>query len=275
MVHAELLKLRTVASTWVALAVAAGGLLVTQVLNVTLLPALASGAVLGDEPALRDELGAIDTGSAAFQYAALNVFGTGGASGSIGIATIAVLALGVLAGTTDYRHGGIVGTALARPRRAGILAGKVAATAIAAAVLGVALAAIALVVLLASAVTGDGALALSPLDMASALGRGVVVVVLLALLGLAIGVLVRSQLAAFITVAALLLAEPILQGFVQLVTGGLPVWAQLLPVSLARAGLSDPAVDSGLAPAVALGVLAALTAAVLGAATVALRRRDL
>ncbi|GAB3605536.1 hypothetical protein GCM10027413_09450 [Conyzicola nivalis] len=274
MVHAELLKLRTVASTWVALAVAAGGLLVTQVLNVTLLPALASGAVLGDEPAVRDELGAIDTGAAAFQYAALNVFGTGGASGSIGIATIAVLALGVLAGTTDYRHGGIVGTALACPRRGGILAGKVGATAVAAAVLGIALAVIALAVLLGSALTGGG-LALSPLDVASALGRGVVVVVLLALLGLAIGVLVRSQLAAFITIAALLLAEPILQGLVQLVTGGLPVWAQLLPVSLARSGLADPAADSGLAPAVALGVLAALTAAVLAAAGVALRRRDL
>jgi len=275
MITAELLKLRTVASTWVALAVAAAGLLLTQVLTVTLLPALASGAVLGDEPEIAGELDAVDTGSAAFHYGALDLLGTNGATGSIGIVTIAVLALGVLAGTTDFRHGGIVGTALARPRRAAILAGKAAATAMTAAALGVVLAAIALGVLLWSVSSGAGPLELQPTQIASALGRGLAVVVLLSLIGLSIGLLVRNQLGAFIAIAVLLVGEPLVQGIAQLVAGALPAWTQVLPGALARAALADPSVPGGLTPLVALGLLAGLTAAALAVSGVVLRRRDL
>jgi ABC-2 type transport system permease protein len=275
MITAELLKLRSVASTWVALAVAAVGLLLTQVLTVTLLPALASGAVLGDEPEIAGELEAVDTGSAAFQDGALDVLGTNGATGSIGIVTIAVLALGVLAGTTDFRHGGIVGTALARPRRTAILVGKGVATAMTAALLGVVLAAVALTVLLVSVWSGAGGLELQPSEIASALGRGLLVVVLLSLVGLSIGLIVRGQLGAFIAVAVLLVGEPIVQGLAQLATGAQPVWAQLLPGALARAALADPSVSASLPPLVALGLLAVLTVAALAVAGTVLRRRDL
>ena len=274
MFRAELLKLRTVTSTWVALAVGVIGLLVTQVLLVTLLPAMANGTILGDEPGLREELGAIDTGSQTFQYSALNLLGTGGSSGSIGIATIAVVALGILVGTTDYRHGGIVGTALARPRRTPILVGKVAATSATAAALAVVLAAISLLVLLLLVWTTPASLAVPIVDILSSVGRGILTVVLLALLGLGIGMLVRSQLAAFLTVGALLVGEPMLQGLAQLFTGSLPTWALFLPVSLAYVGMAD-APSAVLSPAIALGALAAITAVVLTAATVTLRRRDL
>jgi len=275
MLRAELLKLRTVGSTWVALIVGAAGLLVTQVLLVTLLPAIANGTAFAGEAGISDGLGPMDTASAAFQYGALNVFGASGAGGSIGIATIAVLALGVLAGTTDFRHGGIVGTALARPRRWSILGGKVAATAVAATVFGVVLSAIVVAVLLVTVWTGGGGLALSAADIASSLLRGIVSVVLLALIGLGIGVLVRGQLAAFITVGAVLVAEPVLQGIVGLVAGGVPFWARLLPVSLAQAGTADPATSAGLPPVVALIVLGGIAAAVVAGAGAALRRRDL
>jgi ABC-2 type transport system permease protein len=274
MFRAELLKLRTVSSTWVALAVGVIGLLVTQVLLVTLLPAMANGSVFADEPGLRDELGTIDTASHAFQYSALNLLGTGGSGGSIGIAMMAVLALGLLVGTTDYRHGGIVGAALARPRRVPVLTGKIAATSAVAGVLGVVLAAVSIVVLLLVVWTTPATLAVQVVDIASSAARGILVVVLLALLGLGIGVLVRSQLAAFLTVGALLIGEPMLQGLVQLFTGGLPTWALFMPVSLSHLGMADPG-DAILSPVLALGALAALTALVLVAATAALRRRDL
>jgi ABC-2 type transport system permease protein len=274
MLRAELLKLRTVTSTRVALAVGVGGLLLTQVLLVTLLPAMANGSVFADEPGLREELGIIDTGSTAFQVSALNVLGTGGAGGSIGIATIAVIALGLLVGTTDYRHGGIVGTALARPRRFHILGGKIAATAASGAALGILFAAISLTVLLISVAVTPAPLAVSALDMAGILARGILITVLLALLGLGIGILVRSQLAGFLTVGALLLGEPILQGLVQLFTGTLPTWVLFLPVSLAHFGMMDDA-SAALSPVVALIALAAIVTAVLGAALVALQRRDL
>jgi len=68
--------------------------------------------------------------------------------------------------------------------------------------------------------------------------------------------------------------EPILQGFVQLVTGSLPVWAQILPLSLARAGMAAPG-DAALEPLLALAALTAIVGIVTAAAAVALRRRDL
>ena len=274
MIRAELMKMRTVGSTCVALAVAVGGLLVTKILLVTVLPAIAAGSILANEPAARAELGAVDTSSAGFQYGALDLLGASGSSASIGIATIAVLALGLLVGTTDFRHGGILGAALARPARTAILGGKVAATAVVAALLGVALAVVSLAVLLGLVAFSSVELVVQPAEIASSLGRGVVAVVLLALLGLAIGVLVRGQVAASIVLAGVLVGEPILQGFVQLVTGSLPVWAQFLPLSLARAGMAAPG-DAALAPLTALAALAALVGIVTTAAAIAFRRRDL
>ena len=274
MIRAELMKMRTVGSTWVALAVAVGGLLITQILLVTVLPAIAAGSILANEPAARAELGPVDSSSAGFQYGALDVLGASGSSGSIGIATIAVLALGLIVGTTDFRHGGILGAALARPARTVILGGKVAATAIVAALLGLALAAVSLAVLLSLVAFSPAELALQPTEIASSLGRGVIAVVLLALLGLAVGVLVRGQITASILVAAVLVGEPILQGFVQLVTGSLPVWAQFLPLSLARAGMAAPG-EGELAPLTALAALAALVGIATAAAAITFRRRDL
>ncbi|HET6671879.1 MAG TPA: hypothetical protein VFG92_00750 [Agromyces sp.] len=275
MIRAELMKLTTVGATKVAAAVGIIGLLATQLLFFWLLPALASGAIaITGEPGIAAELGEFDPGSFAFQYSSLSLLGSNAGAGSIGVALIAVLSIGVLAATTDYRFGGIVAAALASPRRARILGGKVAATAVVVAVMAVAYAVVCLGVLLSSTTLSGVDLVVGWGDIAGAIGRGVVVLVLLGLLGLAIGVLVRSQLAGFLVLIGVVLVEPILQS-VLLLVGEAPAWSQYLPLALAQAGLADPASPAALSPLVALVALAALAGVALAAAWAVLRRRDL
>ena len=274
MFAAELLKLRTVAAPAVTIAIGAVGLLLTQVLLVTVIPAIANGTIDTNGEVGAAELGPVDPGALPFQLAALDVLGGGSGTGSVSVATIAVLILGLLVATTDYRHGGIVATALAQPRRGRILAAKASATAVTAAAFGVLLAIIAAGVLVVTVVVLPGAeLVLDPLTALAVLGRGVLVVVLLALLGLGIGVLVRSQLAGVLVVVALLLLEPIVQAVAGLISGGVPLWAQLLPVSLGRTAIAAP--EGGLVWGVALAALGGVVAVVLVAASAVLRRRDL
>ena len=274
MFAAELLKLRTVAATKITIAVGAAGLLLTQVLLITLLPALANGALGAD--VAPSELGPTDPGTAAFQSGALDILGGGSGMGSVGAATIAVVLLGLFAATTDYRYGGIVATALAQPRRTRILVGKAAATAVTAAAFALLLAVICVAVLLISVtVLPSTGLVLGWTDILATLGRGAIVVVLLALLGLAIGVLVRSQLAGVLVVVALLLLEPIVQAFAQLFSGALPLWAQLLPLSLGRTAIAGGDGGAVLPWGVALAALAGIVLAALAAGAAVLRRRDL
>ena len=72
----------------------------------------------------------------------------------------------------------------------------------------------------------------------------------------------------------ILLFELIAQAIVQLVTGTLPVWAQLMPLSLGQAAVSGGA-TGGIPPLAAVAALAALVALVVAAAGVALRSRDI
>jgi hypothetical protein len=274
MLRAELIKLSTTGATRIALAVGLIGLLLTQLVFVTLLPALANGLISydGSVDDLR-QLGATDPHSGAFQSSALSVLGAGEGSGSISIAIVAALAVGLLVATTDYRFGGIVMTIAAQPRRGRVIAMKAAATALAAAALGVVFALISVVVLLVSTLgVQHAALAVSWAHLVAVSARGVAVVALLALIGFAVGMLVRSQLAGFLTVIAGLVAGPVVGGLLQL-SGAPGVWARLLPIVVAQDAVgSAPAV--GFAPPVALAILAGFAAVLLANATIAFRRRD-
>ncbi|GHD45746.1 hypothetical protein D9V29_08105 [Mycetocola manganoxydans] len=274
MFRAEMLKLTTTRATKAAVAVGVAGLIATQVTLVTVLPALASGAIGPGREALGDDLPAFDLTTGAAQLAAVSPLGSSTGAGSIGIAVLAVLILGVLAGTTDYRFGGIVPTALAQPRRGRILTAKVLATALAGLVVGVTYAAVSLGTLLVSLLLARTELAASPLELAGVLGGGALAVALFALLGLAIGILARSQLAGVLVMLGILLFELIAQAIIQLVTGTLPAWAQLMPLSLGQAAVSSGA-TGGIPPVTAVAALAALVAVVVAAAGVALRSRDI
>jgi len=272
MIRAELFKLTTTTATRVAVGLGIFGLLATQLTLVALLPALASGAIGPGAEELGGDLPAFDLGTAQAQLAALSPLGANGGAGTIGIAVIAVLVLGVLAGTTDYRFGGIVSTALAEPRRGRIMASKIGATALTGAVVGVLYAAVSVIVLLIALPLSGAGLALGGVELAGVLVRGALVVALFTLLGLGIGVLARNQLAGVLIMFGTLVLELMVQAFVQVVTGTLPFWAQLLPLSLGQSAIGS---GGAVPPVVALVVLAAEVAAVLGAATLAMRRRDI
>lgn len=272
MFRAELRKLTTTSAPKVALAVGAGGLILTQLVFVTVMPMLASGQIGPGAAALGDSFPTVDLGSAAAQLATLSPLGSSTA-GSIGIAVIAVVLLGVLAGTGDYRHGGIVGAALAQPRRGRLLLAKAAAAGVAGLITGLAFALVSLLILLGTLAVLGVPVALDPLQIGGVLARGTGAVAALTVLGLAVGMLARSQLAGVLVMLAILLLEPIVQSIAQLISGALPVWAQLLPLSLANAVIG--AGEFALSPAVAAAALLALTGGALALAALAFNRRDI
>ncbi|MFC3689978.1 hypothetical protein [Aquipuribacter hungaricus] len=272
MVRAELLGLLTTTATRVAAVTALVGLLLTQLVLVTVLPALASGDIGPGAAALGDDLPPTDLATAAVQADALSPLGASAGGGSLGVAVVALALLGVLAGTSDSRYGGIVGAVLASPRRERLMAARAAAVGLTGLVLGAALVLVSSTTLAVTLGATGTAPALAPAVAAGVVGRGAVAVACLVLLGLAAGVLARDQLAGVLGVLAVLVGEPVLAATVQLVTGTVPVWAQLLPVALTHAAVG--ATPSALPPGAALAALAGLTALALAAATVALRRRD-
>ncbi len=273
MYRAELLGLRTVLATKVAAVVAVLGLLATQLTFVTLLPALARGDIGPGAEALGDDLPSFALTSAGEQLAALSPLGTSTGSGSLGVVVIAVALLGVLAGTSDFRYGGIVGAALAAPRRGRIMVAKAGAVAAIAAVIGLALVLVSTVTLLVTLTASGTPVALGVAAAAGVLARGVLVVVALALIGLAIGVMARSQLTGVLVALAVLVLEPVVQATLGLVSGSAPLWTQFLPVALAQAAVG--AGPTSLSPAIATVGLVVLTGVVVAAATVVLRRRDI
>ena len=274
MFRAALLKLTTTTATKVAVIIGILGLILTQVTFVTVLPALANGTIGPGREALGGDLPAFDLPTRVAQLAALSPLGASTGGGSIGIAVLAVLVLGVLAGTTDYRFGGIISTALAQPNRGIILAAKVGAIALTGLVVGLAYAAVSIATLMISLPLTGAELALSVREFVGVAARGTIVVALLTLLGLAIGILARSQLVGVLTMLGILLTELMVQAIVQLVTGTLPLWAQLLPLSLSHAAVS-PGAAGGIPPLAAVAALAALVTAVLAVAGGAMRVRDI
>jgi hypothetical protein len=297
MFRAELLKLRTTRMPWIIAAVAAAGMVLTQALTIVLprtLDALASlegsGGSVGmplppGAPAeLAGDIGSLtDLGSASVQGGMLDLLGNGaGGAGSSGVTALCMLLLGVLAVTTDFRTGGIVPTALAVPDRLRVLGAKAGATAVVALATGGVLAVLtAAGVVIAVATTPGARLALETGDALAVWGRGLVVLVLLAWLGLAVGTLVRGQVAAIVVVVSLALVEPAVHAAALILSGGtstLTSWLPLTLGSLASSGHGGAALIVGPASVGALPALAGLVAwaaALLAVAAIVFRRRDL
>ncbi|MBD7950111.1 MULTISPECIES: hypothetical protein [Oerskovia] len=296
MFRAELLKLRTTRTPWALGVVALAGMVLVQALTIVLprvlssLEGMGGGATVGLQASpemtadLAPDLGSLtDLGAAPVQRAMLDLLGNGPAgSGSAGVSVICMLLLGVLAVTTDFRTGGIVPTALVVPSRLRVLAGKAGATAVVALVIGAALAVLTALGLLAAVASTPGAqLMVGAGDVLGVWGRGLLVLVLFAWLGLGIGTLIRGQVAAILVVVGLVVVEPLIQAAVVLLSGGTSSAAAWLPLglgSLASTGQSATSVLGGLAPlgvGVAVLGLAAWVAVALGSGAVTFRRRDL
>lgn len=273
MLRAELLKLTTTSASKIALAVGAGGLIVTQLISVTVLPALASGQIGPGPDVLGDVIPPLELVTSAGQLAALSPLGAPVGAGSIGIAVIAIVLMGVLAGTSDYRFGGIVISALAQPSRVRILMAKAGAAGVAGLVTGAVFAVVSTATLLITLGIAGTPLAIEPVVMAAVLARSMFAIACLTMIALAVGILARSQLTAVLTMLGILLFELVLQSIAQLLVGSMPTWAQLMPLSLTNAVIGTSAAELSVPAAAA--ALVALTGLALTLAALALRRRDI
>lgn len=199
-IAAELRKLTTVPTTWVLSAVGWG--LVTLVAATFVFVDDVSGAFTGSEAQLADTVD------------------------QVGVASILVLVVAVLSMTSEFRHGTVGRTLQITPSRTRVLTAKTVA--------GVAYAVVfhlgATVVV--AALVGLGAVVLG-VDLAfgpavvEAWWQGAAVLSLTAVLGIAVGALLRNQVVAItVTLVWVLLAESLVSQFLPRVGQWLPFQAQ-------------------------------------------------
>lgn len=244
-VRSELLKIRTTRGWWVYLVV------------LVALVGIGAAAEVGSRSL--DERGGLD-----FQYALVDL---------VGISSLLAIILGITIVTTEFRHGTITPTLLATPGRERVLAGK----AIAGVLIAILFAALAILVVLvvASIYTSidGGQLELADGDVVERAGTNVLGVVLWLLMGVAIGSVVHSQVAALVgTLVWLFLVETLLVGLFSLLdVDALEEYLPFHALDGADGTGGDNLLSYGPALAVTIGWIAVLGAAGL----VRTSRRDI
>ena len=245
LVAAELLKVRTTRAVWVASAVVLAYAVLGPVLVVLAPP---GASVPPIEPALLAE----------------------SLRSPARLAGAAVLLVGLLSTTAEYGHGTMLTTRLAEPRSTRVLSAKLLAMTVVAVVVTVVLAAVsagATAVLLASR-----GVAVAPLDAdvpryALAL---LAIVVLHALLGVAVGTLLRTTAGA---VGAVLVWAFVVEGVVPVVTRR-PELVDWLPSGAVVQVLAERTAPGQLVPAAAAALLLGYTVALVAAGVVVDRVRE-
>jgi ABC-2 type transport system permease protein len=185
LVRSELLKVRTTRGWWAYLIV------------LVLLVGVGAAAEIGSRS--ESERTGID-----FQLALVDL---------LGITSLLAIILGITMVTTEYRHGTITPTLLATPSRERVFAAKLGAGLLLAGLFAV----LALVVILAIGVPwtslAGGELQLTDGDVVERAGQALLAVVLWLLMGVVIGSVVHSQVAALVgTLIWVFLAENLLWG---------------------------------------------------------------
>jgi len=234
-IRSELLKIRTTRGWWAYLVV------------LVALVGIGAAAEVGSRSL--DERSGLD-----FQYALVDL---------IGISSLLAIILGITIVTTEFRHGTITPTLLANPGRERVLAGK----AIAGVLIALLFAAMAIVVVLvvASIYTSidGGQLELADGEVVKRAATNVLGVVLWLLMGVAIGSVVHSQVAALVgTLVWLFLVETLLVGLFSLLD--IDAVQEYLPFHAldgADGTGGDNLLSYGPALAVTLGWIAVLGAA--------------
>ncbi len=245
--RSEWVKLRTLRSTWAILLAAAVSM-------------VAIGAVIG-----------YNTGKKFVGLASEDSAPSGGLQGAK-LAMLLIGVLGVLVVTGEYGTGMIRSTMAAVPRRVPVLLAKSGVLAV-----------LALVTMVPAALAtyaaaqgflahyGHGTSLTAPGVLRVVLGTGLYLT-LVALLGSAIGWLVRSTAGGISTFAGLLLVVPLIVG---LLPGSISTsLGRYLPSSAGDAFTASVAKPDTLSPWAGLAVLVAWVLVALAAAAVSLRRRD-
>lgn len=190
-----------------------------------------------------------------------------------GLAQPFALILGVLALTTEFRHGTITPTVLAVPDRTRLVAAKLMAHGVAGAILGLVSYGLAALLIVTILPLRDIASELAFGDGAQTFAGGVVGVALLAMLGVGVGAVIRNQVGAVIGVLAwLFMIEPLLMAIPKV--GG---WVEDYGIGAAMGAIGNSSADTGSELGQVTGGLALLAYAALFAVAgiVLLRRRDI
>jgi ABC-type transport system involved in multi-copper enzyme maturation permease subunit len=171
--------------------------------------------------------------------------------------------LGIRSFTDEYRYGSIVPTFLATPDRRRVLVAKTVTAAVTAAAFAVVTMGVGIAVALAFLSTHGIATAVAWGTVAALVGKVIVLAALWSAIGVAVGAVIRHQVAAIVgTLAWMLIAESVVVGIVP----GLGRW---LPGQAAAIGLG---LESGVIALVPVGAFVGWTAAVLALAAATLRR---
>lgn len=245
--HAEARKLWTVRTTWVLTALGLG------------LIALAAGGYVFGDPVDAPVGSALRTATALDQIGANAVF---------------ALVVGLVIGTTEYRHTTIGRSLQLTPRRTGLLTAKLVTGAGYALLFALAAGMGVVGLLLVRAVGSDGGGLAWGGAIATAAWRNALAVVLLGVLGTAFGLLVRSQVVA-ITVALVwvFLVENLAAAVSYEVARWLPLQA-LNALFLAGEDVGAPGSVTPLPPWAGVGVVLVYVAVATTLAGVLLTRRD-
>ena len=244
-VRSELLKIRTTRGWWAYLAV------------LVALVGIGAAAEVGSRTL--DERSGLD-----FQLALVDL---------VGITSLLAIILGITMVTTEFRHGTITPTLLANPGRERVLAGKAIAGVLVAILFAVL--AILVVLVVASIYTSidGGQLDLADGEVVERAGTNLLGVVLWLLMGVAIGSVVQSQVAALVgTLVWLFLVETLLVGLLSLLDAeGVGEYLPFHALDGADGTGGDNLLSYGPALAVTCGWIILLGAA----GVVRTRRRDI
>jgi len=191
-----------------------------------------------------------------------------GYAGIVIIVMLFVMVLGIRSFTDEARHGSIVPTFLATPKRLRVLAAKTTVSAVAAVVFAVAALTVGIGVIAVYLIAHGYAVPVAWWTMAELFGKAIAIAVLWAAIGVSIGVVVRHQVAAIVgALAWLFVVENILSGLI-------PKFAAWLPASAAGAAMGVDSASPLVTPVVGMIVLVAWTAGGVALAATVIRRRD-
>lgn len=245
LVRSELLKVRTTRSWWAYLIV------------IMLLAGIGAAGTIGSAAST-------DRGTLDFQ---LDVVDT------MGVAVLLAIILGMTIITAEFRHGTVTPTFLAAPHRERVIGAK----AIAAVIVAVGFALLALVVILAVALVWFSIIGVDSQftdgEILIRAAQQVLAVVLWALIGVAIGAIVQSQVAALVgTLVWIFVVENLLVGLLGLLDGdGVTAYLPFRALDAADGTGGDNLISYWPGVAVALGWIALIGAA----GVVRTRRRDI
>lgn len=277
MYKSELAKLLYARAPWIVAIVSAIGVVLTSLLSAFASDVLSwAENVAGSTGAVSDELGVAGFSHASMQWATLNISGASGASA--GISAICLIVLGVLNVTGDYRYGSMSTTLIASPNRSRALAARGAAIATVAAAI-----ALVLVVITAAALTLGLAVHGVPLvipvsGMLTNWLIEVAALVAMALIGMGVGLIARSQVAALVIVFTWIFVEALARSVVAFLVKGTTI-ADFLPFGLGTAvnhgsGSFGGGALVSVAPTAALIALIVWALCTVGVGGFTLWRRD-